>query len=627
MGDYRGHIKAIALELLGSPNKGLSSPGEWRYGSHGSLSVDIEKGCWFDHEHNEGGGPVELVRRQTGAVNGEAERWLQERFGTMQGKREIAAYDYRNEYGQTVFQVVRYDPKDFRQRRPDGAGGWLWNMRGIKQVPYRLPDIIARQDEPIFIVEGEKDADRLHEAGYLGTTNAAGANKWNDTLNRHFRGRDVFIVPDNDEAGRTHANAVARKLSKLALSVRICPLPADAGLPEKADISDWIDHQGGDAGDLRLTCRAYEPFEGKTRAYRMDGVMVLRNLIGKEPPERQWLWAEMMPFEDVTMVGGHGGEGKSLLMLQLAICSAAGVPFLGVQTRRTRPLFVSCEDDHDEIWRRVMAVCTGLNIPVTDIQDALLPVARRGMENLLTRRTFNQTDRTWDTEITNFYGDLRSLAQEHGAGCIILDSLYNFFGGNENDRSESSYFIGLLRQMAQEAKSAIVLISHPSRAGMETSSGDSGSTAWHNAVRARFYMRRDPDDKEVRILENKKPQYGPPSEPIRLVWQDWTFVRDDLEEGILGGIKRRTAENIFLELLDRLEADGIRVSPKHQSGNYAPRLMARMPGHNLSQDQFRAVMDRLYRANEVKTAVVLNASRHEVEVIVRVEKGGLRDEN
>ena len=146
-----------------------------------------------------------------------------------------------------LFQVVRYAPKTFRQRCPDGHGGWSWRVRGIRQVPYRLPELLgAALDVPVFVVEGEKDADRLASLGLVATCNAGGANTWPEALTPAFAGRTVYILPDNDVAGRSHAQKVAAALEGVADSIRIVGLP---DLPPGGDVSDWLD-DGGDAAAL-----------------------------------------------------------------------------------------------------------------------------------------------------------------------------------------------------------------------------------------------------------------------------------------------------------------------------------------------------------------------------------------
>ncbi|MDD4270175.1 MAG: DUF3987 domain-containing protein [Thermoguttaceae bacterium] len=154
------------------------------------------------------------------------------------GGKIVKTYDYRDESGTLLFQVCRIEPKDFRQRRPDGRGGWTWSVKGIRTVPYRLPELVAEPERPVVVAEGEKDCDNLARiVGVLATCNAGGAGKWNEEHAKHLAGRRVVILPDNDERGQQHAQQVAASLYGLAESVRIVDLP---GLPPKGDVSDWI---------------------------------------------------------------------------------------------------------------------------------------------------------------------------------------------------------------------------------------------------------------------------------------------------------------------------------------------------------------------------------------------------
>ena len=254
--EFARHMRQVATILLGEPNPDCSKPDELRFGKRGSLSVDLESGVWHDHEANQGGGVLDLIERETGKSGRAAVEWL-ERHGITVAANDnlpaprkrfnvVSAYDYYDADGVLLFQVCRLDPKDFRQRRPDGKGGWSWSVKGVQQVPYRLPQMLARPDEIIFVVEGEKDAENLAALGLLATCNAGGANKWHASLSQHFRGRDVVIVPDNDDAGRAHASLVAGKLRDVAASVRVLELP---NLPHKGDVSDWL-AAGGDAHEL-----------------------------------------------------------------------------------------------------------------------------------------------------------------------------------------------------------------------------------------------------------------------------------------------------------------------------------------------------------------------------------------
>lgn len=254
-------IEPVARFLLGEPNASVSKPTELRFGTRGSLAVDLDKGVWHDHEEGIGGGVLDLIVRQTGITTRSGQlSWLEKNGLKDQQPRPAlvkpkvvpkpkidTTYAYKDERGRLLFEVVRFEPKDFRQRKPDGKGGWLWSVKDVRQVPYHLPQLLeAKPDQPVFIVEGEKDVLRLESLGLIATCNAGGAGKWPDELSKHFSDRRVVILPDNDEPGRKHADKVAHALNMANADVRVLLLP---GLPPKGDVSDWLD-AGGTAETL-----------------------------------------------------------------------------------------------------------------------------------------------------------------------------------------------------------------------------------------------------------------------------------------------------------------------------------------------------------------------------------------
>ena len=127
----------------------------------------------------------------------------------------VAVYDYADETGELVFQVVRYASKAFKQRRPDGAGGWLWNLKGVPRVLYRLPEVLeaVTRARTVFVAEGEKDVDALHAAGEVATCNPMGAGKWRAEHAQVLYGAaEVVVVADKDDTGCAHARVVADSL-------------------------------------------------------------------------------------------------------------------------------------------------------------------------------------------------------------------------------------------------------------------------------------------------------------------------------------------------------------------------------------------------------------------------------
>ncbi|CAM4016216.1 hypothetical protein VRRI112168_10795 [Vreelandella rituensis] len=252
--DFTALMEPVARELLGDPNAELTKGDNLRFGTHGSMAVDIEAGRWFSHEEDVGGGVLDLLAHELNlSTRAEQLRWLEsngfkERTDAKAKSRIVETYDYADEDGTLLFQAVRMEPKSFRQRRPDG-NGWKWSVKGVRQVPYRLPDLLANQDAPVFVVEGEKDADRLAKLGLLATCNAGGAGKWTNAHSEPLANRRVIVLPDSDVAGRDHAEKVRASLEAVGAQVRVVAL---AGLPEKGDVSDWLDSDGSKEALLEL---------------------------------------------------------------------------------------------------------------------------------------------------------------------------------------------------------------------------------------------------------------------------------------------------------------------------------------------------------------------------------------
>lgn len=147
--------------------------------------------------------------------------------------RIVGTYDYTDERGSLLYQIVRYQPKDFKQRRPDGCGGWIWR-KSARQVLYRLPEVL---EAPIvFVVEGERDVETLRDQGFVATTNAGGAKAhWAPQYSEALRGREVILIPDNDAPGRKRVLNIARAL--LGKVARLVVLELEGG---SKDVTEWF---------------------------------------------------------------------------------------------------------------------------------------------------------------------------------------------------------------------------------------------------------------------------------------------------------------------------------------------------------------------------------------------------
>jgi 5S rRNA maturation endonuclease (ribonuclease M5)/DNA-binding transcriptional ArsR family regulator len=179
-------------------------------------------------------------------------------------RKIVAVYPYVDESGKVLFEVVRYEPKGFAQRRPDGQG-YIYNINGVRRVLYRLPDVLkaVQSGETVFIVEGEKDADALGGLGLVATTNPQGAGKWRDDYSETLKGAHVVIIPDRDEPGRKHADQVARSLWGKASSIKVVELSGDS----VKDVSDWLKAGGTKEQLLGLVLQAQEWRPAPAMAY------------------------------------------------------------------------------------------------------------------------------------------------------------------------------------------------------------------------------------------------------------------------------------------------------------------------------------------------------------------------
>lgn len=361
--DLGRHMEAVARALLGVPNQHLSSKAELRFGSHGSVSVDLSKGTWFDHEHPEikGGGVLDLIEHKKALTGPEAFAFMREELGldlpddrprtnghagehhssTAKPRKIVAEYDYVDENGERLFQVVRLDPKDFRQRRPDptAVDGWTWKVKGVRQVPYRLPELVEAisEDRVVLVVEGEKDVDNLAKWGIPATCNAGGAGKWHSDLVEHFRGADVVMLPDNDEAGHKHAAVVGAALREVAKSVRALDLP---GLQPKGDVSDWIADGGTPERLYQLLERALEwtpdPFVSKFGAVAWGEPRGNHEVY-------EYLVKGLIPRRELVLIYGASQSGKSFWTYDLAMSVVRAIPYRGCRVRSGFIIYCAAE--------------------------------------------------------------------------------------------------------------------------------------------------------------------------------------------------------------------------------------------------------------------------------------------
>jgi RecA-family ATPase len=199
--------------------------------------------------------------------------------------------------------------------------------------------------------------------------------------------------------------------------------------------------------------------------------------LGARPPPRTWLVPELIPGRNVTLLSGDGGTGKSLLALQLAVAVATRDSlWLGLEVAHGGAVFVSAEDELDEVHRRLANICAADGPDITHLTDlTVLPLAGRDA-------VLGRPGAPGELQSTPMFEFVRSMVGAMAPALVIVDTISDAFGGNENSRSEVRQFVGMLRALAMDADCAILLLAHPSVAGLNSGTGLSGSTAWNNSV-------------------------------------------------------------------------------------------------------------------------------------------------
>jgi hypothetical protein len=275
-------------------------------------------------------------------------------------RHEVAHYDYRDANGDLLFQAVRFEPKDFRQRRPGDDGSWVWDLKNTSRVLYRLPELLAADaTETIFVVEGEKDADRLCRSGLTATCNPCGALKWRKEYNQPLRGRHVAILADNDEPGRKHAGQVATSLQGVAASIKVVNLP---GLSVGGDVSDWL--QTNDVDALTELVKAASLFQNDNNHRISVKTFTCPELMALDLPEPRAIIPGILLEGTSTVLNGPPKARKTFLMLQSVIAIASGGRVLGkIEVEQRDALYLCLEDGPRRLQKRLLTMLAGCPAP------------------------------------------------------------------------------------------------------------------------------------------------------------------------------------------------------------------------------------------------------------------------
>jgi RecA-family ATPase len=320
-------------------------------------------------------------------------------------------------------------------------------------------------------------------------------------------------------------------------------------------------------------------------------------------PAMEWAVPDRYPIGHASLCSGDGGTGKSRTKLHMCVAHVLGREWLGVNPKPGPALFVDAEDDEHELHRRLAQILEHYDARFADAwAGGLRLVSLVGRDPVL-----GAPNRSGRIEPTKLYNELLQCVGDTRPVMTAIASSADVFAGNEIARDQVRQFIHLLNRLAIAARGGLVLIAHPSLTGINSGSGLSGSTQWHNAVRARSYLQHvkpnddeEEPDPDLRMLEFKKNNYGPVSESIYLRYQNGLFLP---EHGASAADRAAREEAADAVIINQLKRNDMNLSNNLFAHNYAPRIMVKMPearNQGLTKRDLEEAMNRLLAAGKIR---------------------------
>lgn len=487
-----------------------------------SAFVNVTTGVYHDS-----GGEGESLHLFAFAVrHGGFGRWIDaarhyaEKAGVSLGKVESksggrtleARFDYLDDLGSVRYTVFRYvlpnGKKTFTQHPPDGKGAWKWGagcMDGVSPLPYRLPSLLDDLDSTIYIAEGEKAVGALVSAGALATTNHGGTGSTDKVWPRileYFRGRDVIVIPDNDSAGRHHANKVCVYLAPVAKRVRLVELP---GLAVKGDAFDWFS-EGGTKEQLERIAdatptwtfgvfRPADPTSGEEADPEPDDGLPPNNdvttvcLADVVAVPVEWLWPDRVPLGKLTLLAGEAKMGKSFLTMDFIARVSAGleIPCGGGECMPVGSVvLLSAEDDLADTIKPRLVACGADFSKIHALTTIRLPNGQFGPFNL------------------SYVPHLeRAVVRTGDCKLIVIDPVPHYVGNGTDDHknAQTRQLLEPLKDLANRLKVAVLMVTHLNKGtGTKALNRVTGSGAYTALARSNWLVVKDKDDHKRRLF-------------------------------------------------------------------------------------------------------------------------------
>ncbi|WP_172123196.1 AAA family ATPase [Devosia sp. 919] len=525
----------------------------------------------------------------------------------------VKTYDYTDRDGALLYQVCRLQRKlpdgtwaknkdgkgtwkTFLQRRPDGAGKWIWSLAagefmrrtggdwriydskkfsegmetrffesGGDHTIYRHPavEIAIAAGEPVLIVEGEKDADTAVDLGFCGTTNSSGSKHWTDAHAACFRDADVVICLDNDEAG-ARADTLAKSLKGIARRVRVLDFAqVIPGFTHKGDITDWVEQFGGSAEQFVQILRTLPDYRPKPPVSTFGAQT--SGTIAKKPVVYDWLIKHLIERNGILIIAGESMAGKSFLVMDMGMKIARGLDYAGHKTRQGAVIHMAVEDGKGtELRHKGYRKANGIS-PDTDVPYVIMdPFANGGM-------SFSLMD---DAQVDKFIAECLEWKEYYGSlEFIIIDTLAMATEGmDENSSGEASKVLGRVNRIRERTGATLAVVHHMNAGGTKVRGSTAIVANVPNVIELRQLMTIPQNRRE-----DPKPVLDGSGRPIRrarlaknkngVANKGWSFVLEEVS-------------------LDERDEDGepfqtmVCARPSRHSQNDAPEDVTRLQGGN-----------------------------------------------
>jgi hypothetical protein len=493
----------------------------------------------------------------------------------------VAVYPYEDDAGELVYEVLRYEPKRFKQRRPDGHGGYAWNLDGVERVVFRHPQVVAaKRSRRLLWCEGEKDVITAEGLGFLATTTSGGSNGLGTYAPGYLRsvadGRHVAIVRDPDAPGLKYATTLARIIAPVAKRVKIVSLPGNL------DLADWKATKNGTKADLIGIVDETPPWvadeettEEEEAPESSGAVAVVQWMRDVEKRPIDWLWTRWLAKGKLHILGGVGGIGKGTLTTELAAQLSTGSGTLpdGTAAPFVKTLFLLSEDAPDDTLKPRLEV-HGADMDAV----AHLPAIRGadGGERM--------------PSLSEHIPLLEAVVKEHGFGLVVIDALSDFMPGSDrNSEGEVRDILTPLAGMARRTGVAILGVMHPGKGNGDLKAFQRllGASAFGNVARCVWLAAESPDGEGRNLLGVDKSNLA--IKPKALEWsraEDAPIAWHGESEHAIGDVfgsssakPRDDAEGFLNELLRGGSVPSERVFALAKAAGHSERTIRRAADH------------------------------------------------